>query len=143
MLTKELESAIHAGAKVVLLQAGDGTLPAKRIAFWQEALNLVLNHPLWNDIPHEGVTTEQFYHVATDYGFNPLKSESLTVLRHLHTRHFTATDMIVDMKIGSGRLLATTLNLLGGAGDQAFGLQNNVFGAYLLNQMLAVLNNKA
>lgn len=142
-LTSELESAIHNGAKVVLIQSGDGALPTKQIAFWQEALNLVMDHTIWKDIPHEGVTTEQFYHVATDYGFDPLKSKHTPVLRRLHTRQFTATDMIIDMQIGTGRLLATTLRLLGGAGDQAIGLQNNVFGAYLLNQMLKVLNNEA
>src|SRR5687768_16545891 len=74
VLTNELETALAAGANVVLLQAGKGTLPAQRVSFWQEALNLVLKHPLWNGIPHQGVTTEQFYHVATGYAFDPAQS---------------------------------------------------------------------
>ena len=140
-LTAELQSAIESGINVVLLQTGQGTLPTKQVSFWQESLNLLLEHPLWEELPHEGVATEQFYHIAGSFGFDPLETSYQPVLRRLHTRLFTATDMLIDMQIGKGRLLATTLNLLGGAGDQAIGLENNVFGAYLLAKMVMMLSD--
>lgn len=140
-LTQELQTAIELGTNVILLQSGQGTLPTKQISFWQESLNLVLEHPLWESISHDGITTEQFYHVAGAFGFDPIATAYQPVLRRLHTRLFTATDMIIDMQIGQGRLLATTLNLLGGAGDQAFGIENNVFGAYLFAKMITIISN--
>ncbi len=140
-LTESLEVALQAGAKVVLMQAGHGAIPAKRIAFWQESLNLILEHPLWDNMAHEGVATEQFYHIATDFGFDPTESTYVPVLRCLHTRHFTATDLVIDMKIGGGHLIGTTLRLFGGQGDQAQGVKHNVLGTYLLSKMINLLRS--
>jgi hypothetical protein len=125
---------------VLLLQSGQGTLPAKRVGFWQESLHLLYDHPLWQRVPHDGAVTEQFYHVASGYGFDPAQTQYQPVMRRLHTRLFTATDMIVDFREGQGRILATTLTIFGGAGDQTTGLVDNVFGAFLLAEMVRVLH---
>ena len=139
VLTDELHSHIESGAQAVLLQAGDGIIPAKQIGFWQESLHLFYEHTIWSQMGKPEAVTGQFYGIGSGYAFDPTQTNYTPIMRRLHTRLFTATDMLIEMKIGSGRLIATTLNLLGGEGDQPTGLTDNVFGAYLLSQMVQAL----
>jgi hypothetical protein len=141
--TAELEAFLREGGKAVLVQRGAGALPTQAVPFWRESIKLLCDHPIMNEFPHQGFADLQFYHLATDQAFDMARlgdMEVAHVMRRLDARLFTMTDYIVDAKIGKGRMIATTLRLFGGAGDQVIGLEANVAGAYLLEQMRRALD---
>lgn len=140
VLTDELRAAIEQGANAILLQAGHGVIPTQQVGFWQESLHLFYDHALWHRLSKPEAVTEQFYSVASGHAFDPMQTEYVPIMRRLHTRLFTATDYIMQMSIGRGQLIGTTLNLFGGAGDQATGLQDNVLGAWLLAEMVRLMS---
>ncbi|MCC6803298.1 MAG: hypothetical protein IT319_10460 [Anaerolineae bacterium] len=142
VFTPELEHYLRAGGRAVLIQPGAGALPTQPVPFWRESIKLLYDHPVMNAMPHAGYADLQFYHVATDHAFDAAAfadMEVTPVMRRLDARLFTLLDYVVDVRLGAGRLLATTLRLLGGAGDQAWGLDGNVAGEYLLHQMIRAL----
>jgi hypothetical protein len=62
-----------------------------------------------------------------------------SLLRRLDARQFTISDYLLDMQVGAGRLIATTLRFQGGAGDQPPGLKFQTAGRWLLFQLLETL----
>lgn len=141
--TPELERYLRDGGRAVLVQTGAGGLPTRPAPFWRESIKLLCDHPVMNAVPHQGYADLQFYHVATDHAFDTAAFEDMQVtpvMRRLDARLFTMLDYVVDVRLGAGRMLATTLRLFGGAGDQAWGLAANVAGEYLLHQMIRALS---
>jgi len=57
-------------------------------------------------------------------------------LRRLDARQFDVTDYLLDMRLGAGRLAATTLRFQGGMGDQPVGLRAHLAGRWLLYTLL-------
>lgn len=140
--TPELERFVRAGGRAVLVQPSAGGLPVQRVPFWRESIKLICEHPVMNAFPHEGYTDLQFYHLATDCAFDTAafgEMEVTHVMQRLDARLFSILDYVIDVRIGKGRMLATTLRLLGGAGDQVQGLEANVAGEFLLKQMVRAL----
>lgn len=134
-----LRQYVEAGGRAVVLQPHAGPLPTGAVPFWREAIKLLYDHPLLARFPHEGYTNLQFYHLATDRAFTPdvLPGAVVTpVIQRLDARLFTLAHYLVDARIGQGTLLATTLRLFGGAGDQVRGLQANPAGRWLLKLMV-------
>jgi hypothetical protein len=142
--TPELERFLRQGGKAVLIQTGAGALPTQAVPFWRESIKLLYHHAVMNAFPHQGFADLQFYHLATDQAFDTAafhEMEVSHVMRRLDARLFTMTDYIADVRVGQGRMLATTLRLFGGAGDQVQGLEANVAGEYLLKQMRRALDS--
>ncbi len=140
--TRELEQFLEAGGRAVVIQNGAGALPTQAVPFWRESIKLLCEHPLMNNFPHQGFADLQFYHLATDHAFDTalFANKVVTpVIRRLDARLFTMLDYLIDVQIGKGRMIATTLRLFGGAGDQVWGLEANVAGEYLLKQMVQML----
>lgn len=140
--TPELESYLRAGGRAVVIQPAAGALPTQSVPFWRESIKLLYDHPVMNAMPHAGYADLQFYHVATDHAFDTAAFQDMEVtpvMRRLDARLFTLLDYAVDVRLGAGRMLATTLRLPGGAGDQAWGLDANVVGEYLLHQLIRAL----
>ncbi len=148
VFTPEVESYIQQGGRAFVLQTSDGSLPVKPCPFWREAIKLLYIHPVLEDFPHQGHVDLQFYHLATDYAVDTehLMSQFTDVgtikpiIRRLDARQFTLLDYLVEVQIGQGTLLVSTLLFGGGAGDQVNGLQNNIVGRYLLWLMLNYLS---
>lgn len=141
--TAELEQYLRAGGRAVVIQSGAGALPAQPVPFWRESIKLLCDHPLMNAVPHSGYADLQFYHLATDHAFDTsafVDMEIAPIMRRLDARLFTMLDYAIDAQVGTGRMLATTLRLLGGAGDQAWGMEANVAGEYLLRRMTGALS---
>ena len=141
--TQELAHFVQSGGRAVLIQNGAGALPVQPVPFWRESIKLICDHPLMNVFPHQGYANLQFYHLATDYAFDTTAFKDMEVtpvMRRLDARLFNVLEYIVDARYGAGRLLATTLRLFGGEGDQAWGLEANVAGEYLLHQMVKYLH---
>ncbi len=145
--TPEVQSYIQKGGHAILLQTGDGSLPIKACPFWRESIKLLYDHPVLEQFPHHGYADLQFYHLATDYAVDTERLVSQfanidqvrPIMRRLDARQFTLLDYLVEIQIGRGMLLASTLRFGGGAGDQVNGLHNNIAARYLLSQMLSYL----
>ncbi len=141
--TSELEAYLREGGKAVLIQTGAGALPTQPVPFWRESIKLLCDHPIMNVFPHQGYADLQFYHLVTDQAFDTAAfrdMEVTPVMRRLDARLFTMLDYIADVRVGKGRMIATTLRLFGGVGDQVQGLEANVAGETLLHQMRRALD---
>jgi hypothetical protein len=142
--TPELERLLRDGGRAVVMQTAARALPTQSVPFWRESIKLICDHPVMNAFPHQGYADLQFYHLATDCAFDTGAFDQMDVtqvMRRLDARLFTMLDYIVDVRVGKGRMLATTLRLLGGAGDQVEGLEANVAGEFLLHQMVRALES--
>ena len=142
--TSELETFLREGGRAVVIQTGAGALPSRGVPFWRELIKLLYDHPIMNMFPHQGFADLQFYNLATDQAFDTAAfhdTEVTNVMRRLDARLFTMLDYMVDAHVGKGRMIATTLRLFGGAGDQVQGLDANIAGEFLLHQMRRALDS--
>ncbi len=140
-LSTQVETFAHQGGKVILWQERKGGLTTVDLPFWRESIKLLYDHPVLERFPHDGYVAMQFYHLATDYAFAgdyPANFSVTPVIQRLDARLFTLTDYLVDLRVGDGRILATTLNLAGGSGDQVIDLYHNLAGGWLLAEMIRV-----
>ncbi|HZJ09211.1 MAG TPA: hypothetical protein VFD39_05910, partial [Trueperaceae bacterium] len=140
--TPETEAFVHAGGAALVLVRGrpDDLVPSLVKPFWREGVKVIEPHPAWGDFPHDGWTDLQFFGLTTDRvltvdgerGHEPL-------LRRVDARDMSVNDYAVVMRIGKGRLLATTLRFAGGMGEQAMGLGRNICAQELLLNWIAWL----
>jgi hypothetical protein len=150
VLTPEVHRYIERGGSAILLQVGNGGLPAQPCPFWREAIKLIYPHPIMDAFPHQGFADLQFYHLAADFALNTGRLqadisgivEAAPIIRRLDARLFTVLDYLVELRLGGGRLLASTLHFAGGAGDQVSSLAYNVAGRFLLDRMLHYLSKQ-
>jgi hypothetical protein len=146
-LTPQVVEFVENGGACLLIQNGPGMLPVKQQGFWFEALNLIRTHPVWDGFPHDGYTGMAFYHLAPDYALDagrlaealPQARDVRPLLTRLHTRHFTTTEYMLEIALGAGRLIATTLRFDGGRGDQVNGLAHNPMARHLLDRLVGYL----
>ncbi len=147
VLTDDVLSFARGGGRVLLIQHGDRPLPARAVPFWREGIGLIGDHPVLAAMPHDGVLDLQFYGLATDRALDtarlaevlPDAAEVRTPLRRLDARQFDVTDYLLEMRLGAGRLAATTLRFQGGLGDQPVGLRAHLAGRWLLLNLLQYL----
>lgn len=142
--TEELAEWVRAGGRCICLIAADGGLPTRSVGFWQESLHLLYDHPILKYFPHEGHADLQFYHLAGQYALDTDRLKSIMpdihainpIMRRLHTRLFGITDPLIELRVGKGIIIASTLQFEGKLGDQVNGLRTNVAGSYLLDAMV-------
>jgi hypothetical protein len=149
MFTSEMSAWVAEGGRALLLASDGGGLPVIGVPFWRESTKLLYPHPVLADFPHQGYSDMQFYHLATDHAFDTPRLAAaipgLTqtaihpIIRRLDARLFTVADYLVELHIGKGRLIASTLRFEGGAGDQVNGLMANVAGRWLLRALVSHL----
>lgn len=147
IFTEEVRRYVNDGGRAIVLQTGDGRLPAKPCPFWREAIKLLYTHPVLEQFPHQCFADLQFYHLATDYALDTdhilSQFSDITdvrpIIQRLDARQFTLLDYLVELKIGKGSMLVSTLRFGGGTGDQVDGLQRNIAGRYLLYLMMNYL----
>jgi hypothetical protein len=141
-----IQYVTHGGA-VLLLQQQEGPLPVRRLPFWRESIKLLYPHPVWQRFPHERYADLQFFGMATEFALDteqlsaylPGITKTRPILRRLDAREFHVSDHLIELEIGTGRLLVSTLRHQGGAGAQPTGLERNVAGYFLLDAMVAYL----
>ena len=142
-----LLDALRQGARVVLFQYEHDGLPAEGLPFWREALRHFVPHPLWKRFRQKGYTGSQFMGLTCDCALvtgqlqEMLGADAVVqpVLRRVDARSWRVHDYIVDITLGEGRMLATTLRIAGGLGDAPSGIERNVAGLWLLYSMTDVL----
>jgi hypothetical protein len=146
-LEENLWRWIERGGRALLLQQGDGPLPARRCPFWREAIKLFSDHPLWGSFPQRGYADLQFFGLAGDLAFDSASlpaalhpgSTIHPILRRLDARAFHMSEYIFEARVGEGVLLACALPLQGGKGAQPEGWMRNVAGAAMLRDFLKYL----
>jgi hypothetical protein len=142
--TPELQEHVEAGEKAILIQQ-KGVTPSPveviEAPFWREALKLVEPHPAWGDFPHQDDPGMQFYALATDCALDASRGSqpARPLLRRLDTRGMTLLEYAIEIEWGKGRLLATTLRLHGGLGDQPVGISRSPAAINLLANWLRYL----
>ena len=146
VFTADVAAFVENGGRVIIIQAGMGSLPAIASDFWGESIMLLYNHPLLERFPHQGYADMQFYHIAGDHVLSELPGVDVVqpVIGRLNARVFDLAYYLVEFQLGQGRGFATTLRLAGGQGDQAVRLSTNIAGKWLLWQMVDQLaSNKS
>ena len=128
---------IRGGGNGILLLERDempSPLPKIELPYWRESLKLALPHPAWGDFPEPGDPNMQFYGMAPDVALDTreFSGKAVPIFQRVDTRQFRLHDYAVELSIGRGRLIASTLRVDGGLGDQPSGLENNPAGAHLL-----------
>lgn len=98
--------------------------------FWREALRVIKAHPAWGDFPHHGWAGRQCASMASDV---VIAGNHLPLLQRLDTRTMEATAYAVEMELGRGRLIVTTLRVMGGAGVLPHGVAALPAAQYLLS----------
>ncbi len=147
VLSDDVLRFLDGGGSALLLQQGPSPLPVLACPFWREGIKIIGDHPALAAFPHAGYVDLQFYGFATDWAidtdkltaFLPTATNVRSLLRRLDARQFTISDYLIEMQVGAGRLIATTLHFQGGAGDQPPGLQFQTAGRWLLFQLLEAL----
>ncbi len=138
---------LREGGAVLLLQQGDGPLPAQGLPFWRNSVLFIGDHPAMDAFPHAGFVDLQFYGLASEWALIteravadlPEAGAPRPLLRRLSTNQFTLADYLVEIPVGRGRLIASTLRFQGGQGDQPFGLRDHLAGQWLLWHLLRYL----
>ena len=147
---EQLEDYVTNGGKVILLQQGDGPIPARRCPFWRESMILFPEHEIWETFPHRGYAGYQFLGVASDRAFisqeihKSFSGEVLSlhpIMRRLDAREFHISDYLFEARIGEGVLLGCTLRLQGGMGSQPFGFDRNVSGGSFMGSFIDYVRN--
>ncbi len=147
VLNADVIDFLRAGGSVLLWQNGDRPLPAVAGPFWHGGTKVIADHPIMNAMPHAGFVDLQFYGLATPWALDtgrlgevlPDLTDFRWLLRRLDNHVFTVADYLIEARVGSGRLFATTLRFQGGLGDQPAGLRFNLAGRWLLSQVLHAL----
>lgn len=142
--TPEIRAYVENGGRTVLLQdkyGPAGPLPTVEMPFWREGVKLIEPHPAWGDFPHEGYANLQFYGCATDHALDTAgyTGEVRPILRRVDARTMAVHDYAVELEMGAGRLIVSTLRFEGSLGDQPLGISRNTAAAYLLAGWLRYL----
>lgn len=143
-LNDALLDYLRGGGALLLLQTGDAPLPAISGPFWWHAVHLLEDHPVMRRFPHQGFADMQFYGIATPWALDtgrlaevlPDAHDMRPLMRRLHPSQYTLADTLFEVRVGAGRLIATTLRFQGGLGDQPAGLRDQVAGRWLLRALL-------
>ena len=138
----ETDALVAAGGRALLLQHREGSpgpLPVVACPYWREALKLAEPHPAWGDFPCADPGL-QFYALAADCALDtttprhasPHLGGFAPLLRRLDARSLDLHEYAAVLHWGRGLLIATTLRLQGGLGDQPAGISRSPAAAYLL-----------
>lgn len=147
--TPEVWDIVRAGGRVLLIQQGAGAFPTAACPFWRESIKLLYRHPILQSFPHEGHVDLQFYSLAPDHALDTAAfvaawndvGEIIPVIRRLDARGFGLVDYMVEIRAGAGTLLATSLNFMGGIGDQVSVFGDNIAARTLLHNSLKFLSD--
>jgi hypothetical protein len=144
--TPEVRAFVEGGGRAVLLQGQygpPGPCSTVEMPFWREGVKLIEPHPAWGDFPHDGFANLQFYGCATDYALDTAGylGEAHPILRRVDARTMAVHDYAVELGVGQGRVIVSTLRFEGGLGDQPLGISRNTAAAYMLAGWLRYLRD--
>lgn len=131
---------VRAGGRAVVLQGrAPGPIPVVKRPFWRECIQIGVPHPAWGRFPVS--FGEQYEALGTDLALATAYGQGVPLLRRLDTRQIVMEDYAVELKIGQGRIILTTLRLDGGLGDQPSGITRSPAGLFLLAEWVRYLQS--
>jgi hypothetical protein len=130
----ELRDFVENGGRAILLQAGEGLLPTCTMPFWREATRLAAPHPAWGDFPLDETLAMQMFGCATDHALDmrAFAGDWRPIMRRLDTRTAELHEYALEISMGNGVAIVSTLRFEGGQGAQPLGIARNTAAAYLL-----------
>ncbi len=133
----ELREFVERGGRAMLLQASDGPpgpFPTRAMPFWREAMRLAAPHPAWGDFPLDEALAMQLFGCATDHALDmrAFAGGWRPILRRLDTRTAELHEYALEIGMGQGTAIVSTLRFEGGQGMQPLGIARNTAAAYLL-----------
>ena len=145
-LAPHIKEYVKKGGRVLLVQRGKGHLPIENVAFWREGMIRCYEHPVTDGIKYEHWFDDlRFFSLATDTAFDTesvykMEFDSVKpVMRRYDCRKWTVSDYMLQINLGEGTIIASTLRFEGNMGKQPLGIINNNFGLWLLNSILSFL----
>ncbi|GAB4580157.1 MAG: hypothetical protein Fur0022_28960 [Anaerolineales bacterium] len=133
--TPQAADFVQKGGRAVVLQAGEPEpLPVVPRPFWRECIQIGLPHPAWGRFPFAFGT--QFYALGTDHVLGTTPYSGAPLFQRLDTRQMILENYAVELEIGRGRAIVTTLRLEGGLGDQPSGITRSPGALFLLAEWL-------
>jgi hypothetical protein len=141
-LTDDVIDRVRSGARALLWLTGPDGRYTRDLPFWREAIHVFAPDRLWDRVPQPGHADLRFYSIATDFALDTATlSDLLTtpvrpIWRRFDARQMVWSDYVVEIRLGPGRMLATSLRLSGGLGDQPASFETNPLGAWLLSALL-------
>lgn len=144
MLTYEILEYAKNGGSVFYVQRGEGSLPIHKVAFWREGMIRKFEHPMLSELKYESWMDDlRYFGSATDTAFADVEDSRFSyrtpIIRRYDCREWRADDYLMELGLGKGRILATTLRLEGGMGKQPLFLENNRFARWLLDCAVSYL----
>ncbi len=144
-LTAALLERVRDGARALLSLVQPDTRFTVSVPFWREAIHVFEPHPIWEAVPHPGHADLRFFSIATDFAVDPAQlaqhlslsspgrgdQEVRAAWRRFDARQLTWSAYAVEVALGSGHLLVTTLRFEGGLGSQPVTFAANPWGAWL------------
>jgi hypothetical protein len=140
-LDERLRRWVRAGGRALLVQRGRGAFPHDSVGFWREGFAVFEEHPLASVIPPGRFRELALYGMATDTALSwitpgaDLRSVKPIITR-VDAREFTAQHYLVEIGLGRGRMIVTTLRVEGGMGRQPSGLANSAAARFLVDRCL-------
>jgi hypothetical protein len=133
---------VEDGGRLVLLQGGpDGPFPVTALPYWREAIRVAEPHDAWGDFPVTPFLGLQLAGVAADQAFMPRTSDRWRpIMRRVDARTGEHHDYAVEVGLGRGTIIATTLRFAGGVGDLPRGITRNPGALHLLGCWLRYLS---
>jgi hypothetical protein len=147
-LTPEILQWAEQGGQVFHMQRGNGKLPVKKVAFWREGMMRTFAHPVVRNLGQAWMDDLRYFSLSTDTAFDTDAYESMgigcaiPVIRRYDCRENTASDYLVEIPWGKGRIMATTLRFEGGMGKQPAGFENNCLALHLFGRIAEYLSAK-
>lgn len=138
----ELEAFVRGGGHLLFNAYGERTdpFPTVEVPFWREAVKILESHPAWGDFPHDDYADLQFYGMATDLALDTSHVlGARPILRRMDARTGAVHDYAVEVPLGRGHVIATSLRFGGGLGNQPSSIQANIAAAHLLSRFTRYL----
>lgn len=127
---------VECGGRAVVVLPADTPFPVETAGFWRESVMAFVDTQALGDFPHESFIDLQFLPLSSNHRMttSALAGGADILLRRVNPRSCTYGEDMVQMRVGRGVALITTLNLLG---------ENNFTGHYLLGQMAGYIWSEA
>lgn len=143
-MDETVRKAAERGIHVICMVKENSFLPVHKAPFYREGVIKIAKHPIMDCLLHKGYAGMQFFGIASSFIFDKKELEEAigeyqTLMRRYDARKFHAGEYLIKYSYGKGTVLATTLNLNGGMGEQPAGFSENKQAAWLLHQMITYL----
>ncbi len=143
-LTPELIAILRSGARALLWQRDPDPRFTRALPFWREAIHVFEPHPLWETVPHGDAADMRFFGIATDFALDLRALAELLgpearlrpLWRRFDARKLTWAEYLIEVELGEGKLLVTTLRFEGGLGTQPNTFNTHPLGAWMLAELL-------